>query len=174
MDDETCFSGDELAFDDEEGESVSQAGASYPLPEPLASVLLAWAIGNSPAPFLDEDEFEPVARKVLVVEDDRSSRKALGRLFTLKGWEVTEAATLAEGFEGLVPPPRCIVLDLMLPDGDGADLLRHVRAVGLPSRVVVTTGISDKERLEAVVGLRPDSLIRKPIDFDALCRDCVG
>ncbi len=115
-----------------------------------------------------------MTRRVLVVEDDRVSRKALRRLFAARGWDVAEASTLSEGFQALDPPPNCIVLDLMLPDGDGADLLRHVRASGLPSRVVVATGVEDLVRLETVNGLRPDSLVRKPIDFDALCRDCGG
>jgi CheY-like chemotaxis protein len=170
--------GNALDFDLDEEDAVDveshPLGAAYPLPEPLASVLLDWAIDGSEAPSAETENFETIARRVLVVEDDRVSRRALSRLFAARGWEVAEAATLAEGFEALDPPPSCIVLDLMLPDGDGAELLRHVRATGLPTRVVVATGIEDQRRLQAIARLRPDSLIRKPIDFDVLCRDCSG
>jgi DNA-binding response OmpR family regulator len=137
-------------------------------------MLLDWAIRGPDASSSAVEDPETMTRRVLVVEDDRVSRKALRRLFAARGWDVAEASTLSEGFQALDPPPNCIVLDLMLPDGDGADLLRHVRASGLPSRVVVATGVEDLVRLETVNGLRPDSLVRKPIDFDALCRDCGG
>jgi CheY-like chemotaxis protein len=170
--------GDALVFGlDEEGPGEGeprQAGAAYPLPGTLASALLDWAIDDSGLPSPEIEDSETMSRRVLVVEDDRVSRRALSRLFAARGWIVAEAATLAEGFEALDPPPSCIVLDLMLPDGDGAELLRHVRATGLPSRVVVATGIEDQRRLQALARLRPDSLIRKPIDFDDLCRDCDG
>ena len=149
-------------------------GAAYPLSEPLASVLLAWAVGNAPAPFLDGEDLERTSRRVLVVEDDRLSRRVLSRLLTARGWQVAEAGTLAEGIEALDPPPSCLILDLMLPDGDGVELLRHVRAAGLTTRVVIATGVADEARLEAVNGLGPDSLHLKPVDFRAVCRDCCG
>jgi CheY-like chemotaxis protein len=178
MDEVLALEDDEHAFtldiEDFEGADPSGVGATDPLPDPLAPWLMAWAIGDSPGPIPEVEDFGQGARRVLLVEDDRVARRALRRLFVARGWEVAEAATLAEGLSSLDPPPSCIVLDLMLPDGDGADLLRHVRAAGLPSRVVVTTGVSDQARLQAVAGLRPDSLIPKPIDFDALCRDCGG
>jgi CheY-like chemotaxis protein len=113
-------------------------------------------------------------QKVLIVEDDRSSRRALVRLFRLKGWQVVEASTLAEAFAGLDSLPSCIVLDLMLPDGDGSDLLRHVRVAGLKIRVVVATGVADPARLKFVAGLGPDSLVHKPIKFNEVLDDCLG
>ena len=149
-------------------------GAAFPLPSPLAARLMAWAIGPAHDPALGDEGTDEVARRVLVVEDDRASRSALRRLFAARGWVVAEAATLAEGFAALEPPPRWVVLDLMLPDGDGADLLRWVRANGLPTRIVVATGVADEARIEEVVGLGPDSLLHKPIDINTLFRVCDG
>jgi DNA-binding response OmpR family regulator len=111
---------------------------------------------------------------MLVVEDDRETRTLLRRMLTLCGWDVTEAATLKEGFDRLDPPPDCLVLDLQLPDGDGASLLRKVRVEGMPVRVVVNTGMDDPARLGVVTRLRPDAVLRKPLDSHGLTTICRG
>jgi DNA-binding response OmpR family regulator len=56
-----------------------------------------------------------------------------------------------------------VVLDLMLPDGDGAKLLERIRNQKLVTRVVVTTGVSDPDRLEALNVFRPDVVLHKPV-----------
>src|SRR5262245_24848007 len=67
-------------------------------------------------------------RRVLVVEDDESSRNALQFLLASSGWEVDLANNLAEALDLLKKsPPDSVVLDLMLPDGDGTLLLEYLR-----------------------------------------------
>ena len=111
--------------------------------------------------------------RVLIVEDHKGTRSALRSIFSRKGWQVTQAATVAEGLDLLDPPPDCLVLDLMLPDGAGEAILRKVREDDLPTRVVaVTTGLSDPGRLARVKGLNPDVLLSKPIDPSVLFRVC--
>jgi len=66
--------------------------------------------------------------------------------------------------------PDCLILDLMLPDGNGASVLKHVRESGLPIRVAVATGTSDPAMLAEVAALRPDVLYRKPLDAMALAQ----
>lgn len=70
------------------------------------------------------------------------------------------------------PAPDCIILDLMLPDGDGAVILRKVREDKFPTCVVVTTGCTDRERLDEVEQLRPERLLRKPVDFSQVLSGC--
>src|SRR3954452_16039164 len=106
--------------------------------------------------------------RMLLVEDDQDTRNILRRILTLCGWEVVEACSIAEGMARLDPPPDCLLLDLQLPDGDGEEILRKVREDGLPTRVVVNTGIGDPARLGEVAGLHPDSLLRKPLDSQGL------
>ncbi len=101
--------------------------------------------------------------RMLVVEDDRVTRNALQRLFERRGWDVLVAATVAEGLAQLDPPPDCLILDLMLPDGDGAEVLRTVRAQGLPTKVAVCTGTGDADRLAEVASMNPEALLRKPV-----------
>jgi DNA-binding response OmpR family regulator len=110
-----------------------------------------------------------------VVEDDPSSRSALEFLLTRAGCDVLPAENLTEAFAILkqhVPPPiDSIVLDLMLPDGDGATLLQHARSVFPNIRVVVATGVLDADWLDRVQALKPASVLRKPILLAELLRD---
>ena len=110
--------------------------------------------------------------RILIVDDDRASRDSLRRLFAHRGWVVNVASCVTEAMAKLDPPPLCVLLDLMLPDGDGKEVLRKVRGEGLPTRVIVSTGSDDPVRLALVRGLDADAMFRKPIDFDEVCRAC--
>ena len=104
----------------------------------------------------------------LIVEDDRLSREGLRQLLAIFGFSTQTARTLGEGLAKLQSRPSQIVLDLMLPDGSGVELLRRVREQRLPVRVVVTTSASDPELLAEVEDYHPEVLIRKPLDARAL------
>jgi len=108
--------------------------------------------------------------RILVVEDDAASGNALRRLLANKGWVVTVAKSVAEAMDSLSPPPHYILLDLMLPDGGGEEVLRKVRDENLPSKVAVCTGTNDSVRLAMVKDMDPDILFQKPIDFEAVCQ----
>ena len=104
--------------------------------------------------------------RVLVVEDDPSSRRALTMLLQLKGFDATFASNVAEAIQQLQQNPTCVLLDLMLPDGNGAAVLEYIRSRQLPIRVAITTGASNwKAMLDK---LQPDALFTKPLDFDQL------
>jgi DNA-binding response OmpR family regulator len=109
-----------------------------------------------------------VKPRLLVVEDDPVTAGALRALFSRRGWDVLSAGTLAEAEPLLQTNPAWMILDLMLPDGDGATLLRAIRAGGLEIRVAVTTGASDPDRLRAVADLHPTALFRKPVNLGEL------
>ena len=114
------------------------------------------------------------SRRVLIVEDHEPTRRALRGIFRVRGYDVTTAATVAEAMGQLDPPPHCIVLDLMLPDGQGEDVLRRVRAEKLPTTVTVCTGLEDLPRLRTVERLFPDAILIKPVDVDTLFKTCEG
>ena len=108
--------------------------------------------------------------RLLIVEDHAPTRNTLLAILAGKGWDVVAVGTLADGITRLDPPPECIVLDLMLPDGDGETILRWVRQRRLPTRVTVYSATCELVRLNAVLELRPDALLTKPIDLASLCR----
>jgi DNA-binding response OmpR family regulator len=60
-----------------------------------------------------------------------------------------------------------ILLDLMLPDGNGSELLRRVRAGQVPGKVCVITGCASG-MLNEVRRLEPDHVFTKPLDVDGL------
>jgi len=106
--------------------------------------------------------------RVLVVEDDPSSRRALVLLLRLKGFQTNVASTIREAIEQLQSNPGCLLLDLMLPDGNGTTVLEYIRDRDLPIRVAVTTGAGNwQAMLESVPG-RPDAVFTKPLDFEKL------
>ena len=106
--------------------------------------------------------------RTLIVEDDLTSCSAAMKILRLRGYDVDCATTLMEGFEKLaVWSPSCIVLDLMLPDGNGLDLLKHIRDNDLNVRVAVTTAAADNVVSQAKA-LNADFLLRKPFDFSVL------
>ena len=117
----------------------------------------------------------PLARKaaqpdetksVLIVEDDGDSRDALVQLCRRTGHRCFSAANRAEALAVLISrPPDAIVLDLMLPDGSGLEVLRVVRTHRFPLRVAVVTAASDPHLLAEAQRLKPDAMFRKPVDF---------
>jgi DNA-binding response OmpR family regulator len=110
----------------------------------------------------------PRSLRVLLVEDDAVSASALAMILRRRGFEVTQVGTIAEGFNRLAEQPDFLILDLMLPDGDGQTILQHIRTQNLSTRVLVTTAASDPNRLRAVRDLKPDLLLLKPIDITRL------
>jgi DNA-binding response OmpR family regulator len=116
------------------------------------------------------DHFPPVAalaRRVLVVEDDAPSRTALSRVLTMSGYDVLGASDLAKAATQLVWQPDFVLLDLMLPDGGGLDLLSRIRRRDDPTMVAILSAASD-EMLAHALQFRPDAIFRKPIDVPAL------
>jgi DNA-binding response OmpR family regulator len=103
-----------------------------------------------------------------LVEDDPATLKALKGIFDRRGWDVLQASTIADGLRLLSWRPNCLVLDLMLPDGDGTLILARIRAENLPIRVAVTTGSSDLSRLKDVLKFEPDVFLTKPVNLNEL------
>lgn len=123
-------------------------------------------LGDRPAP-----PSAPTWPRLLLVEDDPETARAMSQLLTHLGFDVNHAATVEEANHILMTRPNWVILDLALGHGgDGIDVLRTIREGGLPSKVVVTTGTIDPERLRAVEELRPEVVLRKPISFDDLTR----
>lgn len=107
---------------------------------------------------------------VLVVDDDAELCTNLVDILRERGYRVciaTDGATAAERLRG---SPRVVLLDLMLPDGDGAELFRQFRETNAGARVILITGLRAEthpiiERLQ-VEGI--DAICYKPLDIPAL------
>src|SRR3954471_18259325 len=96
-------------------------------------------------------EIDPsVKRTALIVEDDASIRASLGRLLTFLGFDVSAVQSGRETISKLAEEPDSLFLDLLLEDGSGVEVLRHIRENNLPIKVAVTTGISDPKLMQEV------------------------
>jgi DNA-binding NtrC family response regulator len=84
--------------------------------------------------------------RVLVVDDEEVIRDVLGTLLTREGYEVASAASAGEAialFEN--EPYDVVLLDLMLPDRPGLDVLRDIRRRDPDAVVVIVTAYSSIE-----------------------------
>jgi len=104
---------------------------------------------------------------MLLVEDDELTCSLMRNIFAGTGLEIVEAHTLAEALDLLNSRPDYLILDCTLPDGNGVEVLERVRADRLPTRVAVVSGWTD---LKTVEGLRPDAVVRKPVNIEELMR----
>jgi two-component system OmpR family response regulator/two-component system response regulator QseB len=108
-------------------------------------------------------------RRTLLVEDDPDTCEALTRILRRRGYEVDCANSVREALTKIgEAEPESIVLDLMLPDGNGIELLRHVRQSGLPVRIAIATGAGDTDLMSDAILLKPDAFFTKPIDATEL------
>lgn len=110
----------------------------------------------------------PAKRKLLVVEDDRITYSALRSIFQQRGWQVTVATGVRQAVEALTQDFDSVILDLMLPDGDGVAILQQIRARSLHMPVIVATGCSDDRRMREVQSLQPSAVLVKPISISQL------
>lgn len=91
--------------------------------------------------------------RLLLVEDDASIRRFVGMALEDHALDIVEAPRLASAIEALRGPPFALVLcDLMLPDGNGLDLLHALAGPDSPSpharRVVFSAGVSAAVRVQ--------------------------
>lgn len=117
---------------------------------------------------------ESAQTRILIVEDDMATLYALQTLFVHRGWKVSLSRTVAGALTQLSTPFDWILLDLDLADGDGEEVLRHIRETGVRSRVVVLSAVQDPERHHDLKPLRPDMVLSKPVRFGQLIEACSG
>jgi two-component system, OmpR family, response regulator RegX3 len=103
-----------------------------------------------------------VRRRILLIEDEESISEPLGHALGREGFDVIVAATAAAGRERFREDgPDLVLLDVMLPDGDGRELLREFRST---SRTPVVMLTARGEEVERVLGLElgADDYVTKP------------
>jgi len=99
---------------------------------------------------------------VLVVEDERDIREVLRRYLERAGLSVLTTGTGAEAIRLLTSaPPDLVLLDLGLPDVDGTDVLREIRAAGRPPVLVLTARSTVDDRIHGLQ-LGADDYVTKP------------
>ena len=105
--------------------------------------------------------------RVLVIEDHLPTAKTIERILKDEGYACDVTGIGAEGFEDA---RHCdydlVILDIMLPDMNGYDILRRLRAVQISTPVLILSGLSDVD--DKIKGLvtGADDYLTKPFNRD--------
>jgi two-component system KDP operon response regulator KdpE len=104
--------------------------------------------------------------KVLIVEDDDRLRAPLVHSLTSRGHTVTEASSGLPALQSVVDdPPDVVLLDLGLPDIDGGDLLKMLRAVSAVP-LIIGTARDDEQEVVRLLDAGADDYIVKPFSAE--------
>ncbi|GIJ48793.1 DNA-binding response regulator [Virgisporangium aliadipatigenens] len=102
------------------------------------------------------------------MEDDSTIRTGVVRALTERGHTVVSAATAMEGLKQAVSEkPDVLLLDLGLPDADGREMLRMLRAVSQVPVIVVTARRAEREIVQAL-DAGADDYVVKPYGADQI------
>jgi len=121
----------------------------------------------------EADETGQVARRVLIVDDNVDAADSLALVLQLDGhitrtgYSAQDALELAADFE-----PEVMLLDIGLPEMNGYEVARRIRASGRPSEVklIALTGYGQIEDLRRAQEAGFDDHLVKPVDFETLSR----
>ncbi|MCB2224893.1 MAG: response regulator transcription factor [Actinobacteria bacterium] len=98
---------------------------------------------------------------ILVIEDDQHIRASVARLLASEGHDVETSGTAMAGLEKAVHGgPDLVLLDLGLPDVDGTELLKMIRAVSAVPVIVITARGDDQVVVATLDGGADDYLVK--------------
>jgi two-component system phosphate regulon response regulator OmpR len=115
----------------------------------------------------DARRFASMTPRILLVDDDSRLSSMVGDYLGQAGFEVETAGTIAAGRDRLAGNTYdALVLDLMLPDGDGLDLCREVRGNPRTRQLPLLMLTARGEPLDRIVGLElgADDYLGKPFE----------
>jgi len=105
-------------------------------------------------------------RRILIVEDEKDMQEVMRTLLERVGYEITSAYDVATAVQVLrgKPLPDLMLLDLMLPEISGLELLRQIRAKDvfddLP--VIIVSALADPDQIRNGFDLGADRYVTKP------------
>jgi two-component system KDP operon response regulator KdpE len=105
---------------------------------------------------------ESGVHRVLVCDDEPQILRALKVILREAGFEVVPAETAAEALDkAAVRPPEAAIIDLVLPDGDGVEVTRHLREWSqMP--ILVLSAMGDEDAKVRALEAGADDYVTKP------------
>jgi len=106
--------------------------------------------------------------RILIVDDVEDNRAVLGRRFQKRGFEIAEAHSGQAALEAIAGGGfDAVLLDVMMPDMDGMEVLKRIREhhseLALP--VIMVTGRSESQNIVEALSAGANDYIVKPVDF---------
>jgi DNA-binding NarL/FixJ family response regulator len=116
--------------------------------------------------------FNLAVKRILLIEDHAAFRQSLALLIDLRpGLQVTaQAASIAEGISKASEGFDVAVVDLSMPDGDGADLVGRLREIAPRAGVIGLSRRRRRERYARALGAGADGVVSK----DATIEEILG
>lgn len=106
--------------------------------------------------------------KVLIVEDEKQIRRFVRVAVEEEGCQVAEAETMAQGLlEAGARQPDLLILDLGLPDGNGIDLIRDLRAWSDTPVLILSARSQEHDKIDAL-DAGADDYLTKPFSVGEL------
>lgn len=117
--------------------------------------------------------------KILVLDDDRPTCKVLGLALTGAGHEVAlfESGKLALASIDGGSTFDLVVTDILMPEMDGIEVIKRLRALGMPPLILAVSGATVKEGvdvLKAALNLGAEGALRKPFTNEAFLETVTG
>jgi two-component system, OmpR family, response regulator len=107
--------------------------------------------------------------RLLVVDDEKTILELLSGSLRLAGFEVTTAASGAEAVRAAASRrPDLVLLDVMMPDGDGFEALRRMRSAGIEVPVIFLTARDEEPDRVNGFDLGADDYVTKPFSLNEL------
>jgi len=109
------------------------------------------------------------ATRVLIIDDDRDTAEGLTLLIEPRGYAARTAATGREARAILRAwEPQLVLMDMVLPDVQGLELLREFRESRPETQVIMVTGHRSASTVMEAMGAGAFSIIEKPVDLGIL------
>ena len=114
----------------------------------------------------------PERVSVVIVDDCPDQREVLQQLLELDGYTAYTAADALEAMPLIeTHRPECVILDLLMPQVSGVELMRWIRERQGPDGVIIVlTGSSDPQRRREAEDAGADYVMLKPLDSRLLAR----
>jgi len=107
--------------------------------------------------------------EILIIDDDRSMRETLHRVLHKYGFNVIEAGSGEEGIKLVIDKePDLVLLDLILPDMQGLEVLKEIKSISPQTSVVIITAFPSISDVVEAMKLGASEFLVKPFNMDEL------
>ena len=110
--------------------------------------------------------------RILLIDDDEQMRRIMARILVREGHDVIEAADGKQGIEFFRRDPRDVVItDLLMPEKDGIETIRKLRAISPQVRIIAMSGAAGTAHdsyLQIAKHLGADTGLCKPFKVEEL------
>jgi len=108
-------------------------------------------------------------KKILVVDDEKPIREMLRKFLTKKGYQVFDADNGQDALKIVSEEtPHIVLLDIRMPECDGLEILKKIKAINKETGVIMITAVSETAIAEKCMEVGAFDYITKPISLEYL------